>query len=445
MKRVVCLFLLLSTLISGCASAGGQSASPLQGESRVSPLAPVGMDAQDCTDGAYDSADLNQLGFDLHQILADDATGENIIFSPYGVAAVFSMAYAGARGATADEMATTLHFLPQAEQHAQFRALTCRLARLSLSGAPAASSTDATELFQLHSANGLFPQADVEGIDFRLAEDFRATLANAYAAQTHPLDYVHGPSGAVDWINAWVNEHTAGRIPDLLTYGEVTPRTRLVLANAVFFKAAWQHPFDPARTGPGSFTLADETQVTVPFMRGSARAPYLRGDDFQAVLLPYAGDAVDLLVVMPDLGRFDAVARRQDLGATLVFDPDTAALRADELVKDVTVAMPKFTLENDIDLVDVLREAGLELPFAEADFSGITGSDNDLYISAALQKAMIVVDENGTEAAAATAAVLSIRSLQRVDLTLDRPFLFAVRDRETQAILFLGRVMNPVN
>lgn len=440
---VVCSCLLLLT--GSCTTSPdlrGQPASPLHAAQPSSPLIPVDTIPPDCADIAGDTAEINQLGLDLFHILTHHAPAENLVISPYGVAAVFSMAYAGARSATADEMATTLHFLPQAEQHARFQALTCHLAHLSSPGSPDDRAVDATMPFQLHSANGLFPQ-----VGFPLAPGFLTTLTDAYAAPVQPLNYVGDPGGAVEQINGWARWHTSARIDQLMSSEDVTQFTRLVLANAVYFNAAWKQPFSPAQTAPASFTLIDDTQMTVPFMHGVMRAPYLRGDDFQAALLPYAGETVDLLVVLPDPERFDAVAHRLDLGTTLLVDPNTATLNPGGLVFDVTLAMPKFAFAQDVDLIGALQDAGLMLPFdpGAADFSGITGGDNDLFISAARQKAEIVVDENGTEAVAATAAVMPVSALERVNLALDRPFLFAMRDRGTQTVLFLGQVMNPVS
>jgi len=235
-----------------------------------------------------------------------------------------------------------------------------------------------------------------------------------------------------------VAEQTAERIQDILPPGVITPDTRLVLANAIYFDAAWQFPFNADATQDGPFTLLDGSQVTVPLMqRSGTQMLHAAGPGYEAVLLPYVGDTVQMMVILPEDGQFAAVE---------------AALSADFLnqvrrqfqLRDVTLTMPRFEFDTNLGLKDLLSGMGMQVPFSEAaDFSGIA-ADSDLFISDALHRGTITVDEEGTEAAAATVIIVGVTSIvESVAVTLDRPFIFTIMDQQTGTILFLGRVLNP--
>lgn len=387
-------------------------------------------------------ANLNTLGIDLYHLLTQGEKATNLIFSPYGIVAAFSMAYGGARQETEAEMAQVLHFLPQADQHAQFHMMNCYLTNLAnqVDATPQANDTtsdtenDTENIpFQLQLANGLWSQAN-----FPFAQSYFATIGENYNADLQTVDFAANPIGAIQQINQWVDQKTAGRIQEFMTKEEVTPETRLVLANAIYFKASWLRPFLPSATQAQAFTLLNGEMVAAPLMHGFIRAPYLKANGYQAALLPYVGEKVDLLILLPDAGHFAEIEQNLDL-ATL------SAIATNAQPHDITLALPTFTLQTKVDLSKTLQAAGLHTPFdsVKANFAGMTESKNGFYISAALQQATITVDEKGTEAAAATGVVMAVAGIERAELIVDRPFIYAIWAREAKAILFMGRVMNP--
>lgn len=377
---------------------------------------------------------LNTLGLDLYHWLTQEDKTTNLIFSPYGIVAAFSMAYSGARQETAAEMAQVLHFLPQADQPIQFGVVNCYLGNLANQVDATNQTNDAENTpFQLQLANALWGQAN-----FPFSQHYFATMSENYKADLQSVDFVASPIEAIQQINQWVNEKTAGRIQELVTKEEVTPNTRLVLANTIYFKASWLRPFLSVQTEPQAFTLLNGDTVVTPLMHGLIRAPYLQANGYQAALLPYVGEKVDLLILLPDVDHFAEIEQSLDL-ATL------SAIATNAQPHDIALALPTFALQTKVDLIKTLQAAGLHTPFdpVKANFAGMTDSKNGLYISAALQQATITVDEQGTEAAAATGVVMAVAGIERAELTVDRPFIYAIRERETQAILFMGRVLNP--
>lgn len=366
----------------------------------------------------------NSLAFEMYRAEGGDG---NLIFSPYSISLAFSMAYAGARGETEVQMLKTLNYLPQETQHPAFNVLDARI-----SGLGKKNGGDAPP-FQLNVANSAWGQ---EGYHFEDA--YLETLAAHYGAGLRAVDFGR-PEEASEEINAWISDETEDRIKDLASPEVITPATRLVLANAVYFKASWLSSFEPSNTRDGPFTTADGDEITVPLMRQTWDFPYAEGDGYQAVQLPYKGDAVDMLVILPEEGRFEDVEGR--LGAGF-FDEVRRGLR-DEYVR---LTVPRFDFETDLDLVELLGTMGMRHPFSgAADFSGMTGA-KELFISDALHRANITVDEKGTEAAAVTMLVMPVSERpQPVEMTADRPFIFVIAERETGEILFLGRVSDPGN
>jgi serpin B len=424
--KVVFLTLFACMLLAACASeeprSGGESGSEvslIRSETRRI-ASPKVSEAQ--------LAELvrgnNDLAFDLYR--AEGGEG-NLLFSPYSISLAFSMAYAGARGETEAQMAETLNYLPQEAQHPAFNALDARISGLGEKGGGDAPP------FQLNIANSAWGQ---EGYHFEDA--YLETLAGHYGAGMRAIDFGQ-PEKASGEINAWISSETEDRIKDLVSPDVIDPSTRLVLANAIYFKASWLSCFEPSNTQGGPFTNADGDELTVPLMRQTWDFPYAEGDGYQAVQLPYKGDAVDMLVILPEEGRFEEVEGR--LGAGF-FDGVRRGLR-DEYVR---LTMPRFEFETDLDLVELLGTMGMKTPFSgAADFSGMTGA-KALFISEALHRANITVDEKGTEAAAVTfLAMPESGSPRPQEMTVDRPFIFAIVERETGAILFLGRVTDPGN
>jgi serpin B len=370
----------------------------------------------------------NDFAADLYRRAVGDTDG-NLCFSPYSISLAFSMLYAGARGDTATELEQTLQFLPQDTHHPAFNALDQQLAQRAVTP-QTTEETGAT--FELTVANAVWGQQG-----FSVQPDFLTTLAAQYGAGLRTVDFVEQPQQAATTINDWVAEQTRDRITDLLSPNAISPQTRLVLTNAVYFNASWATPFSAADTVAGTFTLRDQTTVEVPLMRRNPlRVPYTETEAYQAVRLPYVGQAVDMLVILLREGRFDAV--EQQLNAAFVQQTQRGMQE-----HDVALTLPRFAVDTKLDLTTLLQGMGLHQPFnATADFSGIT-EGGGLYVSDALHRSTITVDEQGAEASAATAAAMAESALEQVKMTVTRPFIFAITDRETGAILFLGRVMNP--
>jgi serpin B len=367
---------------------------------------------------------LNGFAIDFYHQTQEQEIG-NWMYSPYSISLAFSLAYAGARGETERQMAEVLHFLPQEAHHPAFNALDQRLAGLD------EEEPKEEDAFQLKIANAVWGQQG-----FPIQPDYLETLARHYGAGLRAVDFTRDPNLARKMINDWVAEKTEDRLQDVVPDGFITIQTRLVLANAIYFKAAWVYPFDPSATQDGPFTLTDGTQVTVPLMHvDPARVPYIEGDGYQAALLPYKGLKADMIVVVPEPGRFEDIEEQLSLDFL-------NEIRQGAVEHDVNLSMPKLDFETALDLREMLTGMGMLDAFnsGSADFSGIA---SELFISHALHKSMITVDEKGTEAAATTVIAMEESAYPRAELTIDRPFIFAIVERESGAVLFLGRVVNP--
>ncbi len=407
---------LMLPLVSACALPPG-AATVSASTSRE--LEPEAGDAEI----ASVAAAVNGFGLDLYRALAAERDG-NLFFSPYSIALALTMTYAGARGQTAEEMAAVLGLaLPDEQVHPAMNALDLAL------HAGEDQGLDSYEPPIFRSANALWGQ---DGLGFE--EAFLETLAANYGAGMRVTDFAKSEEARAA-INAWVEEQTEERIKDLIKPGMLSALTRLVLTNAVYFKAQWQNPFLESATEDGTFHQWDGTDVTVPMMRQTESLGYYAADGIQVVELPYAGQSHSMLILLPEEGQL------ADLAAGL----DEARLR--ELVgglkrQTVALTMPRFEYEAEFELGEVLAGMGMPTAFGEgADFSGMT-TEADLYISEVVHKAWVAVDEKGTEAAAATAVIMveAAIPMEPVEMVVDRPFLFAIRHRSTGALLFVGQV-----
>jgi serpin B len=382
------------------------------------------------------ASDLEQLvagntafAFDIYH--AVQPTKGNLVYSPYSISLAFAMAYGGARGDTASQMADTLHFtLPGDQFHPTFDALDLDLARR-----PEQTGLDRKEQFQLSIANSLWGQ---DGWSF--LPEYLDLLAANYGAGMRLVDFKNTPEDARKQINKWVSDQTKERIKDIIPPGAIDILTRMVLANAIYFKATWEHEFDANNTSDEPFHLLDGQTISAPMMgteRGENFA-YAAGDGWQAIALPYKGLLTEMVIIVPETGNFETFESTLN---TEGHNRILAAMQAQEVI----LSMPKFTFEAQLGLGDTLSAMGMQAAFDRnaADFSGINGA-RDLFISDAIHKAFIAVDEKGTEAAAATIVMMMEASLpQGIILIIDRPFIFFIRDVPTGTILFMGRVMDP--
>jgi serpin B len=368
--------------------------------------------------------------FDLYRA-ARSETG-NLVYSPYSISLAFAMAYGGAAGETARQMAEVLHYsLSPAQFHPAFDALDLDLARRPNQ----AADVPEQERFQLSIANSTWGQKDRPFLP-----GYLDLLALNYGAGMHLVDFRNAPEAARKQVNDWVSDQTNKRIQDILPKGSIEPRTSLVLANAIYFKARWDREFDAGFTGQGLFHLLDGNTVDVPMMQKHPEETYAyaSGDGWKAVSMPYKGGLADMVILLPDLGTFNAFE------SGLTAEKYQAVVTALES-QPVILSVPKFKFEAEMGLKDALVGMGMQDAFTEnvADLSGMDGT-HLLYLSDAFHKAFIAVDEKGTEAAAATAAIAVPASMPSgADMQIDRPFLFFIRDVPSGTILFMGRVLDP--
>jgi serpin B len=368
----------------------------------------------------------NAFALDLYQALREE--DGNLFFSPYSISIALAMTYAGARGETESQMAATLHYLlSQDRLHTAFNALDLKLAKR---GRGAAGQDG--EAFRLNIVNALWGQKD-----YAFLAQYLDALAENYGAGMNLVDFINAAEASRVTINDWVEDQTEGKIKDLIPPGVIDGYTRLVLTNAIYFNAAWLHSFQEDLTHDGTFTLLDGSKVTVPMMCQQESLGYFLGEGYQAVELPYDGEELSMVILLPDAGQYEA------------FESSLSADRLNSILdglsyQGVGLTMPKFEVDADFELGKTLKAMGMPLAFSDAaDFSGMTGN-RDLCIGEVLHKAFVSVDEAGTEAAAATAVVMKNTSVpQYKAVSVNRPFMFLIRDVQTNSILFVGRVLNP--
>jgi serpin B len=361
---------------------------------------------------AFDPAEsVNALAADLYQELAAENEG-NLFFSPYSISSALAMTYGGARSGTAAQMNHALHFGGQSITHPAFSYLNKKLNSIQEKG-----------YVQLSVANSLWPDKN-----YAFLPDYLAMTKEFYGAELEAVDFKTDAENARLKINQWVESKTSERIKELIPEGAVDAMTRLVLANAIYFKGDWAAPFNQEATRPAPFKLDDGTTVDVPMMAQTSTFNMAFSETFQALELPYAGDDLSMILLLPNDG--------EPLSWVAV-----DALKFHQT--EVRVHLPKFKIESAFGLSQALTEMGMPLAFdmKQADFSGMDGS-KQLYISAALHKAFVEVNEQGTEAAAATGIAMGIKSMP-IQFTANRPFLFLIRENSTGTILFIGRVMDP--
>ena len=352
----------------------------------------------------------------------------NLFYSPHSISLALAMTYAGARGETAEQMADTLHFILEQELHPASNWLDAELARRG----EGAKGKDG-EGFRLNIVNAIWGQKDYEFLSA-----FLDVLAENYGAGLRILDFITETEKSRLTINDWVSKQTEGRIEDLIPLGAIDASTCLVLTNAIYFNAAWEDPFDEDITADGPFYLLDGGQVTVPMMKQTESFGYTEGEGYQAVELLYDGGELSMVILLPKAGNFQA------------FEEGLQAQQVDAIISGlqptgVALTMPKFEFDSEFSLKDTLADMGMPIAFSGgADFSGMTGN-RELFISDVLHKGFVAVNEAGTEAAAATAVIMPTAAPPEpsVEVTIDRPFIFLIRDIETGAILFVGRVVNP--
>lgn len=358
----------------------------------------------------------------------------NLVCSPLSVAIALAMARTGARGRTGTEIDRVLHLRGVDDGNAGFNALTQHL--VGRAGTRANGSGGKAQV-ELRVANALWGQ---RGIAWK--ESFLDVLARFYGTGLYTADFVHDRAAAAKAANAWVSRQTDGRIPSVLHKQTLTEFTRLVLVNALYLKAPWSSAFDRDHSRPAPFHRADGSVVAAPTMRAEQTLTYRETADWQAVDLPYAGSQLAMTLVLPRTGTLSRLEQRLDgpgLTRMLTSPPPRS--------RTVDLALPRWSARTAVSLRDTLMAMGMQTAFSDtaADLTGMT-TDQSLSIDAVEHRGWIAVDEEGTEAAAATAVIASGTAAAVADpvtLRFDRPYLFAVQDLATGCPLFVGHVTDP--
>lgn len=365
----------------------------------------------------------NQFAFDLYSKISENSE-KNIFFSPWSIYVALGMTYEGARGKTADEMKSTIH-LP--ENDAVRKPSFARIQNL----------LNENKEYTLETGNALWAQEN-----FPFLDDYFDTIQNYYGGKVTDLDFVGDLDEACNTINDWVSEKTRGKIENLIKRSMITPLTRLVLTNAIYFKGDWLKQFNEDETQEDDFWIEPENSVKVPMMTLSgenAKFNYAETDDLKALELPYKGEQLSMLILLPK-ERFGL----GDLEKTI--EPEELEEIKEQLHEEkVSIRMPKFKFETKYKLSETLKEMGMPTAFnpGVANFSGMNGR-RDLFIDFVVHKAYIEVNEKGTEAAAATGVGMKLTAVpSEKTFHADHPFLFLIQEEGTGNILFMGGVSNP--
>lgn len=364
----------------------------------------------------------NRFALELYSELA--STKGNLFFSPYSISTTLTMAYEGARGETASEMQSVIH-VPTSDgvRRSAFARIFNQL------NAP-------NSKYDLNTANAIWIQSN-----YPLSPDYVSIMDSYYVGKAVNVDYAEDAEGARRTINDWVEKRTNSRIKDLLPENSLDGFTRLVLTNATYFKGEWENAFDPKKTSPATFRVSPNKTVQVPMMHQSNREQKLRyaeADGAQVVELPYLGERLSMMVILPREGSLDGLEASLDQQQLDRWRSELRTVR-------VIVNLPKFSFNSKYFLKEHLKQMGMPLAFnqAGADFSGMTDAEQ-LYIDSVAHQAFVDVNEKGTEAAAATAVeIVPLSAPLTFVFNADHPFIFLIQDTETGNILFLGRVVDP--
>ncbi len=371
----------------------------------------------------------NQFSINLYQTLATsgDKRDKNIFFSPFSISEAFAMTITGARGETAKEIQKTLHFPSNdAKLHSSFTTLNKELQSRTQEG------------LRLNLANAIWLQ---EGMEFN--EKTKQLIKEYYQSAFHVANFIHKDTRecARQEINSWVSKKTENKIRELIEKNILDATTRMVLVNAIYFKGKWAYPFKKFATSHENFYTNNGKSITVPMMHQKQRFNYYENRNLQVLELPYGGKSLSMVIFLPRKGvPIDAL------------DKALSTKHVDGVFKQmsptrVALSLPRFKFETKYYLKAMLKRMGMVTPFSNsADFSGFTTKEG-LKIAKVIHGASITVDEEGSEAAAATAIIMKTKGIHKaphyIEFRADHPFIFMIRDRKSGVVLFMGRVMKP--
>lgn len=363
----------------------------------------------------------NQFAFDLYSKLSESESG-NIFYSPYSISAALAMTYEGAKGKTYDEIKSVLHFPEPGSLRPNYAAIYTDINRKK-------------DDYQLSTGNALWVQQD-----FTLLPDYISNVEKYYGGKATNVDFKLHAEESRQTINSFIEAQTMGRIKDLIPSGALDESVRLVITNAIYFKGTWVWEFKESETLERMFTVSADRVIKTPMMNmepEKAMFNYMMNDDLQIIELPYKGDKLSMLILLPkdDLSSIESsltVEKLSELKSQMV-ETHLEYIR-----------IPKFEFDTDYSLNEALIALGMPEAFSPgADFSGMDGA-RDLFIGVVIHKAFVKVDEKGTEAAAATAIVMKTTSLREENIfNADHPFIFIIQEKESGNILFMGRVVDP--
>jgi len=399
--------------------------------------------ANEKTDKQLIVAGNNKFALELYAKLCSEEG--NLFFSPYSISTALAMAHAGARGQTEAQMAKVLHFptrsggsWPDPNQKLNYSEQVRNRQRFHSAFGVIIKDLNARGKkggYELTVANALWGQKG-----YGIVTNFIRVVLDYYGGECKQVDFIKATETARKTINTWVEKETNDKIKNLIQKGVLDSMTRLVLTNAIYFKGNWARQFKKDRTKDAPFTLANGKKVDVGMMNQTAEFNYMETESFQGLELPYVDDELSMIILLPK--EFDGL---DEFEKTLTVE--NLSKWMDELHnREVRVSVPKFKMTSQFALTSVLKSMGMIDAFSvNADFSGMNGR-RDLFISAVIHKAYVDVNEEGTEAAAATAVTMKLTSVGPTRIPVfqaDHPFLFVIRDNHSGSILFIGRVMNP--
>ncbi len=385
---------------------------------------PLPVPSPDSFDNAYTNAN-NAFSIDMYHKFQED--NKNMFFSPYSITSALVMTYEGAKGTTAEEMQTVLHF-PDDKA----------VLRESFLGTYATINKP-QDIYKLETANALWIQES-----FNLLPEYMVTIKEFYQGRLYDVDYVGEPQKSRRTINNWVEDKTNNKIKDLIPASVITPDTRVILTNAIYFKGDWANTFKAKSTYEKPFTLSSGEDVTVKMMHDTKYTPYGETKNYKFLELPYEGDDLSMVILLPKENDISSLEKD-------ITSENMANWLGELETEEVRIQLPKFTFETKEFMGSDLQEMGMPTAFSgSADFSGMT-AETDLQISEVIHQTFIEVDEKGTEAAAATAVVMIATSAgpgfekaPPKEFYADQPFIFLIQHKETGTILFMGKVENPL-
>tara|TARA_Y100000034_G_C6887315_1_gene407566 strand:- start:689 stop:1993 length:1305 start_codon:yes stop_codon:yes gene_type:complete len=376
----------------------------------------------------------NQFAFELYSELSKEEQG-NLFYSPFSISSALAMTYEGARGQTAEEMKSVFHFPENNILRPNFAATYNEINKKDKD-------------YQLNTGNALWAQQD-----YKFLEDYLTTVETYYGGKAANVDFVRETEKSRQTINSFIEEQTNDKIKDLIPQGVLDASTRLVLTNAIYFKGTWEWEFDKSDTREQDFKITQDNVVKVPMMymdNDKATFNYLDNEELQILELPYKGNDISMLVLLPKQGEdYDYETGEVITSDYTIEDIELSSEKLEEYKSEMqetgldAIYLPKFTFETKYFMVPTLSNMGMPSAFGNADFSGMDGTRN-LVITEVIHQAFVQVDEKGTEAAAATAVVVGeTAAAPRNIFRADHPFIFIIQEKATGNILFMGKVVDP--